>query len=467
MIEEKKMRFYGLRDLERGKIQQMDRVSDEDLFATKVVSHVLPFRTNNYVVEELIDWDNVPNDPMYQLTFPQREMLTDDQFNKIADLLKKDAPKEEIDKASNEVRFQLNPHPAGQMTANVPVLEEDDEPVQGVQHKYKETALVFPSAGQTCHAYCTFCFRWAQFVGMNDLKFATDESGRFQKYLKTHKEITDVLFTGGDPMIMTLKKLEVYLEPLLQPEFDHIQNIRIGTKSVAYWPYKFVNEKESDGVIALLEKLVKAGKHVAIMGHYNHWVELSTDIAQEAVRRIRATGAEIRAQSPIVKHVNDDAAVWAKMWKDQVRLGIIPYYMFVERDTGAKNYFEIPLHQAFNLYRDAYKQVSGLAKTVRGPSMSALPGKVAVEGISEINGKKVFLLNFIQARNPEWLKRPFLAEYDEKATWLNHLKPAFGDKDFFYREELKQILEERAQKDHHQFNEEEEMDDEHLASGAA
>mgnify|MGYP005838582291 CR=1 FL=1 len=467
MIEQKKMRFYGLRDLDKGKIPQLEKVSDEDLFATKVVSHVLPFRTNNYVVEELIDWDNVPNDPMYQLTFPQKDMLTDDQFNKIADLLKKDAPKEEIDKVSNEVRFQLNPHPAGQMTANVPTLEDDDEPVQGVQHKYKETALIFPSAGQTCHAYCTFCFRWAQFVGMNDLKFATDESGRFQKYLKTHKEITDVLFTGGDPMIMTLKKLEVYLEPLLQPEFDHIQNIRIGTKSVAYWPYKFVNEKESDGVIALLEKLVKAGKHVAIMGHYNHWVELSTEIAQEAVRRIRATGAEIRAQSPIVKHVNDDADVWARMWKDQVRLGIIPYYMFVERDTGAKNYFEIPLHQAFNLYRDAYKQVSGLAKTVRGPSMSALPGKVAVEGISEINGKKVFLLNFIQARNPEWLKRPFLAEYDEEATWLNQLKPAFGDKDFFYREELKHILEERAQKDHHKFNEEEEMDDEHLASGAA
>ncbi|MDZ7763191.1 MAG: hypothetical protein U5K00_02020 [Melioribacteraceae bacterium] len=83
------------------------------------------------------------------------------------------------------------------MTANVPTLEDDDEPVQGVQHQYKETALTFPSAGQTCHAYCTFCFRWAQFVGMNDLKFATDESGRFPKILKvTHKEITDVLFTG-------------------------------------------------------------------------------------------------------------------------------------------------------------------------------------------------------------------------------------------------------------------------------
>jgi hypothetical protein len=99
--------------------------------------------------------------------------------------------------------------------------------------------------------------------------------------------------------------------------------------------------------------------------------------------------------------------------------------------------------------------------------MSALPGKVAIEGVTEINGEKVFMLNFLQARNPDWVRRPFFAKYDEKATWLNHLKPAFGKRKFFYKDELKQILEERAVKDHHKFNEKEEMDDEHLASGAA
>lgn len=465
MIKEKQMKFYGLRNLKT--VPQFEKISKDDLFATEVVSHVLPFRTNNYVVEELIDWDNVPNDPMFQLTFPQKDMLEDHQFNAMADLLKKGGSKDDINALANKIRFELNPHPAGQMTANVPLMEDDDEPVQGVQHKYKETALVFPSAGQTCHAYCTFCFRWAQFVGMNDLKFATDESNRFQKYLKEHKEITDVLFTGGDPMVMTLKKLEIFLKPFLQPEFDHIQNIRIGTKSVAYWPYKFVTDKEADGVLKLFEELVDAGKHVAIMGHYNHWVELSTPIAQEAVKRIRKTGAEIRAQSPLVKHVNDDSEVWARLWTDEVKNGIIPYYMFIERDTGAKNYFEIPLYKAYQIFRDAYKNVSGLARTVRGPSMSALPGKVRVEGIAEIKGEKVFVLNFLQARNPEWVRRPFFAKYDEKATWLNLLEPAFGEDKFFYQDELKQILIDRAAKDHHQFNEKEEMDDEHLATGAA
>lgn len=444
MIEARKMKFYGLKHLD--KLPELDKLNKDDRFATKVVSHVLPFRTNNYVVEELINWDNVPNDPMFQLTFMQKGMLEDEQFNKMADAILKDKPNEELKAIANEIRMELNPHPAGQMTANVPVL--DDEPVAGVQHKYRETALVFPSSGQTCHAYCTFCFRWAQFVGLNDLKFATDESNRFQDYLKSHKEITDVLFTGGDPMVMGIDKLKIYIEPLLGPEFDHIRNIRIGTKSVAYWPYKYVTDKDADEVLQLFEKIVASGKHLAIMGHYNHWVELSTPIAKEAIRRIRNTGAEIRTQSPLVKHVNDDSEIWKSMWKDQVKLGLIPYYFFVERDTGAKKYFAIPLAKAFHVFRDAYIETSGLHRTVRGPSMSALPGKVVVEGLAEVNGEKVFALNFLQGRNPDWVKRIFFAKYDETSTWLDQLTPAFGDDKFFYEDELESMLVKKAH-DHH------------------
>ncbi|KAB2839655.1 MAG: lysine 2,3-aminomutase, partial [Melioribacteraceae bacterium] len=311
MISLKSLKFYNLRNVDS--IPQFEGLSSEKKFELKVVANVLPFRTNNYVVEELINWDNIPNDPIYQLTFMQKDMLLPRHFNKMADVLKTNPDPELIKRTANQIRYELNPHPAGQMTANIPFM--DDELVQGVQHKYKETCLVFPSAGQTCHAYCTFCFRWAQFVGMNDLKFATDESNRFQQYLKEHKEVTDVLFTGGDPMVMSLQKLKLYIEPLLQPEFKHIKNIRIGTKSVAYWPYKFVTDKDADGILKLFERIINSGKHIAIMGHYNHWIELSTDIAKEAVKRIRNTGAEIRSQSPLIKNVNDDPEIWARMWR--------------------------------------------------------------------------------------------------------------------------------------------------------
>lgn len=436
MKNPEKMKFYGVRDIDN--IPQLEALSKEQKFELKVVSSVLPFRVNNYVLENLIDWSKIPADPIYQLTFMQREMLSEDQFNLMADALLCDSTNDEITNIANEIRMELNPHPGGQMTLNIPKL--DEKRVAGIQHKYRETVLLFPSSGQTCHSYCTFCFRWAQFVGMTDLKFATEESGRFQEYLANQKDVTDILITGGDPMIMSANNLAVYIEPLLKPEFDHISNIRIGTKSVAYWPYRFISDKDADDILRLFEKVIDAGKHLSIMGHYNHWQELSTEAAQTAIKKIRNTGAQIRTQSPLVKHVNDDPAVWARLWKEQVKHGAIPYYFFIERNTGAKEYFSIPLTRAFKIYSEAYKQVSGLCRTVKGPSMSTLPGKVTVEGITHINGEKVFVLNFLQARNPEWVKNPFFAEYSSTANWLNGLTPAFDEEKFFYQDELNELI---------------------------
>src|SRR5262249_40194301 len=152
--------------------------------------------------------------------------------------------------------------------------------------------------------------------------------------------------------------------------------IRFGTKAPAYWPYRFVTDPDADELLKLFEEIVNAGKHLAVMGHYSHPRELQTDIAQEAVRRIRSSGAVVRSQAPLIRRVNDDPRVWSELWRVQLRLGVIPYYMFVERDTGAKNYFEVPLARALEIFQGAYKTVSGLGRTVRGPSMSATPGKV-------------------------------------------------------------------------------------------
>lgn len=406
--------------------------------AVRVVSTVLPFRTNAYVLRELIDWSKVPDDPIYQLTFVQKDMLAPEHYTRMAHLLDIEASKAEIEAAANEIRLKLNPHPAGQVTHNVPTL--DGRPLPGMQHKYRETVLFFPSAGQTCHAYCTFCFRWAQFVGLDDHKFEAREAADLVGYLKAHPEVSDLLLTGGDPMVMRTRQLRRYLEPVLaEPGPEHVQTIRIGTKSVAYWPQRYVTDKDADDVLRLFEEIVASGRHLAIMGHYNHPRELSTPMAQAAVRRIRSTGAQVRMQSPLVRHVNDDANAWAELWRLGVNLGCIPYYMFVERDTGPKGYFELPLEQAWGIFQDAYQRVSGLARTVRGPSMSALPGKVMVDGITEIRGEKVFALQFLQARNPDWVRRPFYAKYDPKATWLSDLEPAFGEDLFFFEEERPEL----------------------------
>jgi KamA family protein len=399
----------------------------------KAVSAVLPFRVNNHVVEQLIDWSNIPDDPLYQLTFPQPEMLRLPDYARMLSLVRRGASSDEVRAAARRIQFTLNPHPAGQLELNVPKV--GNEPVPGLQHKYRETVLFFPAAGQTCHAYCTYCFRWAQFVGIDELKFANREGHALAEYLRQHPEVTSVLFTGGDPMVMKTSVLRRYVEPLLDPSLEHVESIRIGTKATAYWPYRFVTDPDADDLLRLFEEVRESGRHLALMAHYSHPRELMPDVAQEAVRRIQNAGATVRCQAPLIRRVNDSADVWAEMWRKQVRLGAVPYYMFVERDTGPKNYFEVPLVRAWEIFVEAYRQVSGLGRTVRGPSMSATPGKVLISGVASVRGEDVIVLRFLQGRNPDWVGRPFFAKYDPNATWLDDLEPAFDEDRFFFEEE--------------------------------
>ena len=139
----------------------------------------------------------------------------------------------------------------------------------------------------------------------------------------------------------------------------------------------------------------------------------------------------------MLKHINNSADILEKLWSNQTRLGIIPYYLFVERDTGAQRYFELPIVKVWEIYREALSRVSGLARTVRGPSMTITAGKLGISGITTIQGKKYFVLSFFQGRDPDFVNRPFLAEYDEKATFFHTLKPAFGEKEFFFEKDNK------------------------------
>src|SRR5210317_2217077 len=93
-------------------------VSDID-----VVGRVLPFKTNNYVVDELIDWDNYENDPLFTINFPQKKLIDRENFNLISGLLKSGADNAVINQAVGGVRLGLNPHPAGQLECNIPELD--------------------------------------------------------------------------------------------------------------------------------------------------------------------------------------------------------------------------------------------------------------------------------------------------------------------------------------------------------
>jgi L-lysine 2,3-aminomutase len=263
------------------------------------------------------------------------------------------------------------------------------------------------------------------------------------RYLERHPEVSDVLVTGGDPLVMSTKVLRRNLEPLLDPALEHVRSIRIGSKALAYWPHRFVSDRDADDLLRFFEEIQASGRRLALMAHFSHPRELSTPVVQEAIRRVRETGAVIRCQAPLIRHVNDSEDVWATMWREQVRLGMIPYYMFVERDTGPKHYFEVPLARAYRIFSEAYGRVSGLGRTVRGPSMSATPGKALIEGVARVAGEKVFVLKFIQARDTSWVNRVFFARFDSQAAWLDELEPAFGEREFFFEPALQAMAEGR------------------------
>ncbi len=431
-----KYQVYARHNL--NKLPTYGRLSQEQIHSIKIVSEVLPFKTNNYVVNELIDWDNFSEDPMYILNFPQKEMLHPSQFRSLSEMIEQNIPKSDLASYVEEIRMHLNPHPAGQLEHNMPTLK--GQVLTGIQHKYRETMLFFPTQGQTCHAYCTFCFRWPQFTGLNELKFAMKQTNLVVSYLKENPSITDVLFTGGDPMVMKTEILKKYIDALLEPGLPHLKTIRIGTKSLSFWPYRFLTDPDSAELLELLKRINDRGIHVALMAHLNHPRELETDAVKEAIDRIRETGTTIRSQSPLLKHINDDSEIWADLWRKQVNLGIIPYYMFIARDTGAQTYFGVNLERAHHIYTNAFQQISGIGRTVRGPSMSTGPGKIRIAGISEIKGEKVFVLEFLQGRNPAWVGKPFFAAFDAEAQWLDDLVPAFGEKEFFYEQEYRRLM---------------------------
>lgn len=408
---------------------QFNRLSNDQTEAIEIVSQVLPFKVNNYVLDELIDWDAIPDDPIFRLTIPQRDMLSATDYESIKFCLHTKDTKR-LSEEVLRIRLSMNPHPAKQLEMNTPSI--DGVKIMGMQHKYTNTVLFFPSQGQTCHAYCTFCFRWPQFTGMQALKISSNEPQLLVDYLKQHTEVTDIIFTGGDPMMMKASVLAKYIDPILEADLSHVNAIRIGTKAFAYWPHRFLTDDDSDELFELFSRIKKRKKHLALMAHFSHPKELAPYAVRKALTKVVKAGIQIRTQSPLIKGINDHANIWADMWTRQINLGCIPYYMFISRDTGNRDYFAVPLVQAWAIFKEALQQVSGICRTVRGPIMSCTPGKIEIIGIGQVGSQKLITLRMIQGRNDKWALQPFFAEYNEDAVWIDELKPAFGQDHFFY-----------------------------------
>ncbi|MEZ5420655.1 MAG: hypothetical protein R2708_25385 [Vicinamibacterales bacterium] len=150
------------------------------------------------MTEQLIDWDNIPDDPIYQLTFPQRGMLAEADLERVMDLVAKGAT-DVSSRWRERFRRASTPHPAGQIE---PTCLRSATPLPGMQHKHRETQLFFPSQGQTCHAYC-FTASAGRSSSAPDEPEVRQQRGRQPGALPDGpRRGHSALFTGGDPLIM-------------------------------------------------------------------------------------------------------------------------------------------------------------------------------------------------------------------------------------------------------------------------
>ncbi|MFN8588813.1 MAG: KamA family radical SAM protein [Candidatus Eisenbacteria bacterium] len=325
------------------------------------------FRANSYYLD-LIDW-NDPADPIRQLVIPRMEELND--WGAL------DASNE----ASNYV-------------------------VKGVQHKYRDTALVLVNS--VCGAYCRYCFRKRLF--MNDNDETIHELGEAYEYIGAHPEITDVLLTGGDPLIMSTGKLRPILERFAA--MPHVRTIRIGSKMPAFNPYRILDDRELQ---ALLREVTDGPRAVYVMAHFDHPRELTAE-AREGIQTLMDCGVRVVNQCPVIRGINDDADVLAELFGEMSLLGAPQYYLFQCRPTAGNQAYDLPITRGYELFQAAQRKVSGLSRRARF-SMSHASGKIEVIGLDE----RHLYLRYHRARNPQDEGRVMICRRDDSAHWFDDL----------------------------------------------
>ena len=331
------------------------------------VSPHYAFRANDYYLK-LIDWSD-PQDPIRQLIIPRAEEMLD--FGKL------DASQE----AANTV-------------------------FQGVQHKYRDTALVL--VNNVCGAYCRYCFRKRLFMDDNDE--TTNNLEPAFAYIGSHPEITDVLLTGGDPLIMSTPKLRAITERLVQ--MPHVRTIRIGTKLPAFNPFRILDDPSLQ---QLFRDVSGESRALYLMAHIDHPRELTAE-ARASIACALENRARVVNQCPLIRGINDDPEVLASLFTEMTLLGAPQYYLFQCRPTAGNAAYEMPLVRGWQIFQEASRRCSGLSRRARF-CMSHSTGKIEVLGIDEDH----IYLRYHRAKNPADQGRVMICERNEEAFWFDQL----------------------------------------------
>ncbi len=324
-----------------------------------------PMRIPKYYYH-LIDWDDA-NDPVKKMAIPQADELND--FG-------------EYDTSG----------------------ELSNTKLPGLQHKYQTTVLVLST--NVCFMYCRHCFR-KRLVGYSKEEIM-HRMRETISYVKNHKEVNNVLITGGDSLTMTNHMIERYLKNL--SKIDHLDFIRFGTRSLVVQPDRIYNDQE----LIQLFKTYNEKKEIVIVTQFNHPNEI-TEEAKKAALALQNAGCTIRNQAVLLKGVNDNPNVLARLMNQLTSIGIHPYYLFQCRPVKGGTHFQLPLSKGIDIVNQVRTSLNGLSKAFRF-IMSHPRGKIE---IFDKNNQK-FIFKFHQNKFIEDENKLFMRHINDHSKWLDY-----------------------------------------------
>ncbi|HLV61146.1 MAG TPA: radical SAM protein [Fredinandcohnia sp.] len=353
-------------------LSKIPQIPEDERKKLERVAQKYAFRANDYYLG-LIDWED-PNDPIRQIVIPRVEEL--DDWGKLD--------------ASNEAAVTV---------------------AKGVQHKYRDTALLL--CNEVCGAYCRYCFRKRLFMDGND-EVSIDVTEGIE-YIRAHPEIDNVLLTGGDPLLMATRRLRDILERLCA--IPHVRIIRIGTKMPAFNPWRVIDDPE---LLDAISASSKGMRRIYVMAHFDHPRELTPD-AVRGIELLQKAGAVVVNQCPLVRGINDDPKVLQTLFEKLSYIGAPQYYVFQGRPTAGNAPYEVPIVRGYFLVEEAKRRVSGLAKRARF-AMSHETGKIEIVGVDE----RHIYMRYHRAKRLADEGRFMVYRRDDEAYWLDQLEPVDG-----------------------------------------
>ena len=289
-------------------------------------------------------------------------------------------------------------------TTTDPYGDDKHDKGNGVLHKYDYTALVV--ATEYCAMYCRHCFR-RRIVGRRSDQVLKDFTGALE-YIAGHPEITNVILSGGDPLMLPTPVLRRMLMSLA--EIEHLDFVRIGSRVPVTFPVRLFE----DDLIKLLQEFNER-KPLYVATHFNHAREI-TPTSAEAIRRIRQCGATINNQAVLLRGVNDTAHDLVDLMNGLLGIGVNPYYLYQCMPVSrVRHHFQIPLKQGIAIVDRARADLNGYGtrfKYIIGHDV----GKLEICGM--IDGKIVLKQIHARSGHDEQASRLIMQELDDEAGWV-------------------------------------------------